>query len=174
MFCQYCGNALDEGARFCKSCGKAVPDPATAPRVFALDPFQVLGHHVRVLAIVWLAYSIFHIIMAVWILAFSYYLLPAMQGAFAHTNTPFPFPIFRFLHLIYAISAIYGVATGIVGICAGVALLQRKRNARVLAIVAAFVSVISFPFGTAAAVYTLIVLMPGNAARDYEHIATSN
>jgi hypothetical protein len=32
--------------------------------------------------------------------------------------------------------------------------------------------VISFPFGTAVAVYTLIKLMPENAARDYKQLVT--
>jgi hypothetical protein len=97
-----------------------------------------------------------------------------MQDAFSRGATPFPFPIVHFLHAIYAISAVYGAATGIFGVVAGVALLQRKSAARMLAIVAAFVSVISFPFGTAVAVYTLIMLMPRNAARDYQLLATPN
>ena len=172
MFCQYCGNALDEGARFCKSCGNAVPGPAAIPQVAIKDPLQVLSHHVHVLAIVWLAYSVFRIIMAVWILAFSHYFLPAMQDALSHTNAPFPFPIVHVLHTIYAISAVYGIATGSFGIYAGYALLQRKRIARAMAIVTAFVCVISFPFGTAVAIYTLIKLMPENAARDYKQLVT--
>jgi hypothetical protein len=174
MFCQYCGSALDEGARFCKSCGNPVPGPATTPQVFAPDPVQVLSNHVRVLGILWLVYSIFHIVMAVWTLAFSHYFLPAMQDAFSRGNTPFPFPIFRFMHMFYALTAIYGVATGILGIFAGAALLRRKRIARVLSIVAAFICVISIPFGTAIGVYTLVILLPGHAARAYEQIAPAS
>jgi hypothetical protein len=174
MFCQYCGNALDEGARFCKSCGNPVHAAAPTPQVVARDPVQVLSHHVHVLAIVWLAYSVFRIIMAVWILAFSHYFLPAMQDALSHTNAPFPFPIVDVLHTIYAISAVYGIATGSFGIYAGYALLQRKRIARAMAIVTAFVCVISFPFGTAVAIYTLIVLMPAHAAYEYKQIAPAS
>ena len=174
MFCQSCGNAVDEAARFCKSCGNVVPAPATTPQMVAPDPLQVLSNHVRVMGILWLVYSIFHIVMAVWTLAFSHYFLPAMQEAFARANTPFPFPIFRFMHMFYALTAVYGVATGILGIFAGVALLQRKRGARVLAIVAAFICVISIPFGTAIGVYTLVILLPGHAARGYEQKAAAS
>jgi hypothetical protein len=174
MFCQYCGGPLDEGARFCKSCGSAVPAPAAIPQVFAPDPIHVLSNHVRVIGILWLVYSIFHIVMAVWTLAFSHYFLPAVQDAFSHGNIPFPFPIFRFMSMFYALTAIYGVATGILGIFAGVALLQRKRTARTVAIVAAFICVISFPFGTAIGVYTLVVLLPGHAARTYGQIAQAS
>jgi len=170
MFCHYCGGALDQGARFCKTCGNAVPAAAIAPQVVA-DPAQALGNHVHVLGILWLVYSIFRIVMAIWILAFGHFFLPMMQDAMSHTDTPFPFPIFQFLHLVYAISAVYGVAAGVLGIFAGEALRQRKPVARALAIVAAFSSVISFPFGTAIGVYTLVRLLPEQAARDYKQLA---
>jgi hypothetical protein len=174
MFCQYCGNALDQGARFCKSCGNPVPSPTSAPQIAAQDPVQALSHHVHVLGIVWMVYGVFRIIMAVWILAFSHYFLPVMQDALSHSNAPFPFPIIQFMHIIYAFSAVYSVVTGSFGIYAGYALMQRKRIGRAMAIVAAFVCVISFPFGTAVAIYTLIKLMPENAARDYKQLVTPN
>jgi hypothetical protein len=181
MFCQYCGSPLDEAARFCKSCGKPVPAAGTAPaphaammsRLAPADPAQVFQHHVRVLAIVWLSYSGFQIIMSIWILAFSHYFLPTMQDIASRGDTPFPFPIIHFLHVIYAISSAYGVAMGILGVIAGAMLLQREPAARILAIITAFLSVLSFPLGTAVAVYTLIVLMPDDAARNYQQLASA-
>jgi len=172
MFCHYCGGALDQGARFCKTCGNAVPAAAIAPQVVA-DPAQALGNHVHVLGILWLVYSIFRIVMAIWILAFGHFFLPMMQDAMSHNGTPvpFPFPIFQFLHLVYAISAVYGVAAGVLGIFAGDALRQCKPVGRALAFVAAFSSVISFPLGTAIGVYTLVRLLPEQAARDYKQLA---
>jgi hypothetical protein len=174
MFCQYCGGALDEGARFCKSCGKPVPGPTTASQIAAQDPVQLLSHQVHILGIVWLSYGALRIIMAVWIFVFSHYFIPSMQDVLSHSNAPFPFPIADFLRAVYTFSAIYGVVTGIFGIYAGYALMQRKRIARAWTIVAAFICGISFPFGTAVAIYTLIKLMPDNAARDYKQLATPN
>ena|SRR6202007_1072722 len=175
MFCQYCGSPLDEGARFCKSCGNAVPaSSAIAARIVAEDPAQVFRHHVRVLGIVWLVYSVFQIIMSIWILAFSHYFLPAVQDAISHADTPFPFPIVQFLHVIYVISSLFGAATGILGVTAGAMLLQKQPVARALAIVAAFLCVLSFPLGTAVSVYTLITLMPGDAARKYRQLALTS
>jgi len=178
MFCQYCASPLDEAARFCKSCGKPVPTPATAPantaRLAAVVPAQTFQHHIRVLGIVWLVYSIFQIIMSIWIIVFSRYSLSAVQDAISNSGTPFPFPIVHFLHVMYAISAAYGAATGILGIVAGAMLLQKRPAARALAIVAAFLSVLSFPLGTALAVYTLIILMPKDASRNYQQIAVPN
>jgi hypothetical protein len=177
MFCQYCGGPLDEGARFCKSCGNAaptpVPIPSTASRLAPADPAQVFQHHVRVLGIIWLSYSVFGIIISIWILAFSHYFLPGMQDLMSRDDASFPFPIIHFMHVIYAISSAYGAATGILGVIAGAMLLQKKPAARILAIVAAFLSVLSFPLGTAAAVYTLIILMPQDAARNYQQLASA-
>ncbi|MGD0427386.1 MAG: zinc ribbon domain-containing protein [Candidatus Acidiferrales bacterium] len=174
MFCQYCGNALDDGARFCKSCGNPVSAPATAPQPVAPDPVEVLSKHVHILGILWLVYSIFHIVTAVAILAFSYYFLPTMQDAMSRSPTPFPFPIVQFLHLIYAISAVYGVAVGVLGIFAGEALLRRKPVGRALAVVAGFISAINIPLGTAIGVYTLIRLLPQDAARAYKRLARTS
>jgi hypothetical protein len=171
MFCQFCGSQLDGGSRFCKSCGNSAPDAALAPRMVVADPLQVLGTHVRVLGIIWLVFSIFHIVMAVWTLVFSYYFLPMIQGVLSNGPASFPFPLVHTLRLIYGISAVYGVAIGALGLCAGTALLQRKRIGRVLAIIAAFLCVLGIPLGTAVGVYTLIVLMPEHAAREYEQIA---
>jgi hypothetical protein len=173
MFCQYCGNALDHGARFCKSCGNPVPAPAATAQLVAPDPVQDLSKHVQVLGILWLVYSIFHIVMAIWSVAFSHYFLPAMQDAMSGTATPFPFPMFQFMHWIYTISAAYGIAAGVLGIFAGEALLRRKPVGRALAIVAAFICAISVPFGTAISVYTLVRLLPEHAARTYKQLATS-
>ena len=173
MFCQYCGSMLDEGARFCKSCGNAVPVPATAPRTVAADPVQVLSNHVRILGIVWLVYSIFHMVMAIWTLVFSHYFLPAMQDMLSHAAAPIPFPIVHFMGWFYALTSVYGVATGILGLFAGIGLLQKKPYARALAIVAAFICVISVPFGTAVGAYTLVVLLPGHAGREYQRISSA-
>jgi hypothetical protein len=140
----------------------------------AQDPVQVLSHHVHVLGIVWLAYGAFRIITAVWILAFSHCFFPAMQDVLSHSNAPFPFPFVDFMRAVYTFSTVYGVVTGSFGIYAGYALMQRKRIARAIAIVAGLVCAISFPFGTAVAIYTLIKLLPENAARDYKQLATPN
>jgi hypothetical protein len=178
MICQYCGGPLDEAARFCKSCGNAVPATApasaNAPCIVAADPAQTFQHHVRVLGIVWMVYSVFQIMMSIWILVFSHYFLPTMQDLMSRGDASFPFPIIHFLHVIYAISSAYGAAAGILGLVAGAMLLQRKPAARLLAIVAAFLSVLSFPFGTAVAVYTLIMLMPKEAAGNYQQLASTS
>jgi len=59
MFCDACGARLEQGASFCASCGKAL---RTAP---LMPPAQGrIAGHVRLLGILWLAMSAFHLIPA--------------------------------------------------------------------------------------------------------------
>ena len=43
MYCTSCGAENDDGARFCKSCGKAIAEPAQGARRFELEPTEVAG-----------------------------------------------------------------------------------------------------------------------------------
>jgi hypothetical protein len=168
MYCQHCASQLDEGAQFCRSCGKPVVQ--FAPRVVVADPLQVLSNHLRIMGVLWLVYSGLHIMMAVWTLFFARYFLPSFEAILQRSSTPFPFPIFHFMRLFYILSFFYGIATGILGISAGYGILQRRPWARIVALVAAFICVISLPFGTAIAVYTLLILLPGHADRAYTQL----
>ena len=56
---------------------------------------------------------------------------------------------------------------GVIGIIAGVGLLQRAPWARILALIMGFLSLISFPFGTALGIYTIWVLMASGAEEEY-------
>lgn len=169
MFCQYCGSRLDDGAHFCRSCGKATATPA--PQGPATDPLQYLTNQLRILGVLWIVYSLFHVVMASLMLLFGYFFLPAIQTALQRSPDPFPFPFVQFMRLVYTLSFVYGVATGILGVIAGYGLRQRKPWGRVVALVAAFVCVLNLPFGTAMGIYTLLVLFPGHAEREYGQLA---
>ena len=43
MYCTSCGAENDDGARFCKSCGKAIAEPAQGARRFEPEPTEVAG-----------------------------------------------------------------------------------------------------------------------------------
>jgi hypothetical protein len=63
-------------------------------------------------------------------------------------------------HIAYAAIVVLSVLCGLFGLLAGLALLANQRPARMLAIIAAFLSVSEIPFGTTLGIYTLIVLLP--------------
>jgi ABC-type glycerol-3-phosphate transport system permease component len=53
----------------------------------------------------------------------------------------------------------------------GWSLLKRKPWGRTLSIVAAILALLKFPFGTALGIYTLWVMVPAEAAMEWEAIA---
>lgn len=74
---------------------------------------------------------------------------------------------------LYAISAIFGILAGSFGFWAAGALLRHQPNGRTLALVVAFISLLSTPFGTGLGVYTLVVLLPAKVDRTYRQMAAA-
>jgi ABC-type glycerol-3-phosphate transport system permease component len=170
MFCQHCGSQLEVGAKFCNRCGNVVPRASILRS--APDPAEVLNNHLRVLGVLWLVYSIFHMLMGVWTLAFSHYFLPTMARIISQqTNSDATMHFFDFFSVFYTITFVYSIATGLLGLCAGWALLRREPYGRTLALVAAFICIISIPFGTALGAYTLVILLPGPTGPAYEQLS---
>jgi hypothetical protein len=62
---------------------------------------------------------------------------------------------------------------GLPGVIAGYGLLRRKPWARMLALVLGLLNLVNFPFGTAIAVYTLLVLMQNSANGYFENHRTA-
>ena len=75
-------------------------------------------------------------------------------------RVPNPFVLMGDFHIVYAGMVVLTVVCGIFGLLAGLALLANQGTARMLALVAAFLSVCEIPFGTTLGIYTLIVLLP--------------
>jgi hypothetical protein len=171
MFCQNCGAQLGDAARFCAGCGR----PLVVAGVVGArpTPAQSLGKHLRVMGILWAVYAGVRIIGAAWVLMFSHYFVPLLLQFLPHNPGPFEFPMFHFLKGIYVASAVYSVATAVIAAWAAWALLQHERSGRTMALVAAFVSLISVPLGTAMGAYTLVILLPQSAKQAYDGLATS-
>jgi hypothetical protein len=111
-------------------------------------------------------------LMGVWALVFAHYFMPAMMRMFSqqmNSNVTIPFP--DFLNVFYTISFVFSMVTGVVGLCAGWSLLRREQHGRTLALVAAFICLISIPFGTALGAYTLVELLPSAAGLAYEQLS---
>ena len=155
MFCDRCGTRLQDSARFCPSCGKAM---GAAP----LMPVQSrLSGHVRLLGILWLALSAFRLIPGL--------ILVAM---FRHGTMPFlPPEVPFFVHGLIRAAGGLLLAGAVVGIMAGWGLLERQPWARMLSIVIGCFNLIDMPFGTALGIYTLWVLLPAKSEEEYRQIS---
>jgi hypothetical protein len=117
-----------------------------------------LGGHRRILGVCWLLYGILRIIMGICLVLFSG-TATVMFGALLG-RVPDPFALMSDFHIAYAAIVILSVLCGLFGLLAGLALLANQRPARMLAIIAAFLSVSEIPLGTTLGIYTLIVLLP--------------
>ena len=120
-----------------------------------------LSGHRRTLGLCWIVYGIFRLIMGLCLVLFSG-TATVMFGALL-SRVADPFALMGDFHIVYAAVVVLAVLCGLFGLLAGLALLASSRQARTIALLAAFLSVSEIPLGTTLGIYTLIVLLP---ARD--------
>jgi len=117
-----------------------------------------LSSHRQVLGICWIVYGILRVLAGIWFILFSG-TSTVMFGALL-TRVPNPFALMSDFHFVYAGLVVLSFASGLFGILAGLALLANQGTARMLAVVAAFLSVSEIPFGTTLGIYTLVLVLP--------------
>jgi hypothetical protein len=155
MFCDKCGNAVQADQRFCSRCGKEFSGALVAgyPRRGRVP------EHIRLLGILWLAFSALNAVAAavLFVLANTLFLHISVNGG----PPTWLHPFLGFIALLIAAKAAAGFAIGW-------GLLQREPWARILAIILAFLSLFNIPFGTALGIYSLWVLLPAQSDAEYE------
>jgi vacuolar-type H+-ATPase subunit I/STV1 len=112
----------------------------------------------RNLGTMWLVYGIYRAIVGICLVLFSG-TATAMFGALL-SRAADPFALMGDFHIIYVCIVVLTLLSGLLGLLAGLALLANRRSARMLALVASFLSVSEIPLGTTLGIYTLIVLLP--------------
>jgi hypothetical protein len=165
MFCERCGFKLVEGQRFCSSCGK--------PAGISLVPLERQGkvqRNLQVLAILWLVAGALNLIFGFGLFTVGRIIFgnilanTALHSDGFNTIAPLVRTMMVFIGGFVIVKAMLGLATGL-------GLLQRQTWARPLAIVMSFFELLHIPFGTALGIYTLVVLLPGEAAVEYDQLA---
>jgi hypothetical protein len=160
MFCSGCGQALVQGQPVCPQCGRptAVQPPPAVPNL----AFEVANYsnRVRALSTVWFIYGGVSLALGIVGLAFANSFLNGggfwMHGPWAHGAFPFG-PAFgsAIIHFAW----IMVVLRSGLAFVAGWGLMERAPWGRVVAIVAAFLSILKIPLGTALAIWTLVTLL---------------
>ncbi|HUA13944.1 MAG TPA: zinc ribbon domain-containing protein [Verrucomicrobiae bacterium] len=158
MFCDGCGAAVQAGQAYCGQCGKQIVGPVAAPA----SPGRV-QQHIHLLSILWLAFSALNAVGGLILLVLANTLFMHLHEMGAPQEVPTGF----LSSLVTTIGALV-LAKAAIGFFAGWGLLQHESWARVVILVLAFISLIHVPFGTALGVYTLWVLLPHEAQREYE------
>ena len=159
MFCDGCGTAVQAGQVYCSRCGKQFVGPVS----FAQPRPGRVREHVRLLAILWLAFSAFNTIAGIVLYTVANTLLVHLRAARGEDAPP------AFLTPFLSVIAFLLLAKAAIGFLAGWGLLQRDRWARVITLVIGFVSMfINIPFGTALGIYTMWVLLPRDSEEEYD------
>ena len=162
MFCDGCGTAVQSGQGFCSKCGKQIVGPVTI-----MQPHRSrVQEHVRLVGLLWLAFSAFNAIGGVILYVIANTLLVHLRRGGIEGGPP------AFLTPLLSTVAILLLAKAACGFVAGWGLTQREPWARVVVLVLAFVSLFTnIPFGTALGIYTMWVLLPAESEQEYEAMA---
>jgi hypothetical protein len=117
----------------------------------------------KILAVFWMVYGILRLAMAVWLVGFTP-VATVMFGALL-VRVADPFSLMSAFHFFYAFAIVLSAVCGIIGLLAGLALLSGWRSGRILALIAAILSLSELPIGITLGVYTLVVLLPLRSQR---------
>lgn len=178
MYCSGCGQALVAGQGFCPRCGRAsglgmpmAPMQPVGPASWlpiAL-PLGLIEQRINALAVGWYVYAGLTGLFGLIGLAFAHAWMGGQTGdwqghGFGHHffNGPMmPFFFLRFARVFLLLRV--GLA-----VLAGWGLMQKATWGRTVAIVAAILAILHFPFGTGLAIWTLVVLLNAPNATGYE------
>lgn len=168
MYCSGCGQLTPPGQQFCPNCGRPVVQAAPAAAAPAPWFYTRVHRHIQALSILWIAYAVWTLFG--WLIAMSIF-HGMFSGYFGHWNHG-PWGEFPFGHMPWFVPLITVIVISrtILAVVTGIALINRAPWARILAIVAAFLTILKPITGTALAIYTLWVLLPGPSGEEYRQL----
>jgi hypothetical protein len=165
MFCNRCGTQIQPEFSVCPKCGDPVAVaggnfPKTATPSVRSGRVQ---RHLRTLGTLWIVVGALWIIPSLVLMGLSHSShIVIGDDMFTHAFMP---PMLFSMGSIFLI-----VAAG--GILVGWGLMNHERWARTTAIVIGILAIFHPPFGTALGIYTLWVLLPADAAAEYDRLST--
>ena len=167
MYCSGCGQGLQPGQTFCPQCGRpvAVAPPPVPGLQFELATY---ANKIRALSMVGFLYGALTLIFSFVGMAFARAFVYRHFGPWGRWGDPIRPEWFgpAFLQFIW----VFVVLRAGLLLAAGWGLMQREPWGRMVAIVAAFLSLLKFPFGTAIGIWTLIMLMGYRNQTLYEQL----
>jgi zinc-ribbon domain len=159
MFCSGCGHALVQGQPFCPKCGRPVA-PVVPPVPGFEFQLQSYAGKIKALSVLWFVYSGLSVLFGLAGMAFAAAFFHGHFGPWMHGpwSNGFPPPDWfgpAILHFAWVVL----VTRTALALAAGWGLMERSEWGRVVAIVAAVLGLLKFPFGTALGIWTLVVLL---------------
>ena len=160
MFCNTCGTELRPQFNVCPNCGRSV----TA--ITASSQRSRLERHLRIAGILWIVVGVLFLLPSIVFM---------MIGSVIHIALPGTEELGRLLGplvLFVLGGTLFVLAAG--GILVGRGLLKHEGWARGVALVLSVLALFHPPFGTALGIYTLWVLLSGNAGMEYARLASAS
>jgi hypothetical protein len=162
MLCDQCGAQLQAGQAHCVRCGKAVTGLVEYGR-------NRVREHVRLVGILWMAYSSLHVMAGVAALFVAKFVLVWLSRI---PNGPPP-EVMEWMPVLVSAVGWLILVKAAMGFVAGWALLQREEWGRMFALVLGFLAMLNVPIGTALGIYTLWVLLPAQSEAEYRDLAAA-
>ena len=178
MHCSGCGQDLMAGQGFCPRCGRisglgmpmvSVPAQGFNSGPVGWPPLAQIERRVNALAVGWFVYTGVAAFFGLIGLAFVHGAIGRHFGGFGPFSGRFGHPMMGLFWIKFAWMAL-ALRVGL-GLAAAIGLMQKTAWGRVVAIVAAFIAILHFPFGTAIAIWTLVILLKAPNAAGYEAMA---
>lgn len=116
----------------------------------------------RTLGMFWIIYAVLRTLCGIFLIFFAP-TATVMFGALL-TRVADPFTMMANFHIFYTAGIVLAFICGAFALVAGLLLLAGSRSARVLALVAALLSLSEIPLGLTLGTYTLVVLIPSRSA----------
>ncbi len=166
MFCSGCGQPLTQGQAVCPQCGRPIA-PVVPPVPGLLFQIENYRGKVRALAIVWFIYAGLSLLLGFAGLTFARAFFNGGFGPWTHVHGPVP-PLWLAALLPFAWVAV--ALRGTLAAVAGWGLIEYSGWGRIVAIIAAILSLIKFPLGTALGIWTLVMLLGYRNSTLYEQL----
>jgi len=165
MFCGACGQALTPGQSACPQCGR--PVAMTVPPIPNFG-FQLQNYagRVRALSIVWFVYGGLTLTFGFLGMTFA---SSYLHGKFGPWGSGFGSG-WWFGPTLLRFGWFYLIVRSALALIAAWGLLERTQWGRVVAIAAAFLSLILIPVGTALGIWTLVTLLGYRNATLYDQL----
>jgi hypothetical protein len=176
MYCSGCGIALAQGQLVCPRCGRGAAAPAPAIPGYEVQ-LASFSSQLCALSTVWFIYAGLSLALGVAVMVFANAVLAGHFGSWLHGqgadgDWPFAHLWLGAFFLRFAWVFIIGRAT--LAFAAGWGLRTRAPWGRIVAIIAAFLSLRRFPLGTALGIWTLIMMLGYRNSTLYEQTAASH
>jgi hypothetical protein len=171
MFCDRCGQPIRDDARFCSACGKTQSN-ISAQLATPVTTDGRVRRNLHILGVLWIAIGALRLIEVSWIWVVGHAFFPGLAGGFASDSFPFSgrFPIEGIAWSGLAFAGFWMAALAVCEVVIGWGLLERQPWARVIGLVVGFLLLLRFPLGTALGIYTLWVLLPAPAGKEYDQL----